>query len=54
MPTKKPWDYAIDLKEDFVLRKGQIYSLSRTEKEKVQVFMESQLKKGYIRPSKSL
>jgi len=36
-----------------VLRKGQIYPLFRTEKEEVQVFVESQLKKGYIRPSKS-
>ena len=33
-------------------RKRRIYLLSRTEKEEVQVFVESQLKKGYIRPSK--
>jgi len=36
-----------------VPRKGRIYPLSRTEKEKVQAFVESQLKKRYIRPSKS-
>jgi len=54
MPTQKPWDHAIDLREDSVPRKGQIYPLSRTEKEEVQAFVESQLKKGYIRPSKSL
>ena len=53
MPTRKPWDHAIDLREDFVLKKGRIYPLSRTEKEEVQVFVENQLKKGYIRPSKS-
>ena len=53
MPTRKPWDHAIDLREDFVPRKGRIYPLSRTEKEEVQAFVESQLKKGYIRPSKS-
>jgi len=53
MPTRKSWDYTIDLKEDFIPRKGQIYPLSRTEKEEVQVFVESQLKKGYIRPVKS-
>jgi len=53
MPTQKPWDHAINLREDFVPRKGRIYPLSRTEKEEVQVFVESQLKKGYIRPSKS-
>ena len=34
-------------------RKRRIYLLSRTEKEEVQVFVESQLKKGYIRSSKS-
>ena len=53
MPTQKPWDHTIDLKEDFVLRKGRIYPLSRIEKEEVQVFVKSQLKKDYIRPSKS-
>jgi len=53
IPTRKPWNHAIDLKEDFIPRKGQIYPLFRTEKEEVQAFMESQLKKGYIRPSKS-
>jgi len=35
MPTRKLWDHAIDLREDFVPRKGQIYPLSRTEKEEV-------------------
>jgi len=54
MPTRKPWDHAIDLREDFVPKKVRIYPLSRTEKEEVQAFVESQLKKGYIRPSKSL
>jgi len=54
MPARKPWDHAINLKENFVPRKERIYPLSRTEKEKVQAFVESQLKKGYIRPSKSL
>ena len=54
MLTRKPWDHAIDLKEDFVPRKGRIYPLSRIEKEEVRAFVESQLKKGYIRPSKSL
>jgi len=53
MLTQKLWDHVIDLRKDFVPRKGQIYPLSRTEKEEVQAFVESQLKKGYIRPSKS-
>ena len=53
MPVRKIWDHAIDLQEEFVPRKGRIYPLSRIEREEVQVFMDSQLKKGYIQPSKS-
>jgi len=36
-----------------VLKKGKIYLLSRVEREKVQEFVKDQLRKGYIRPSKS-
>jgi len=53
MLTRKIWDHAIDLKEIFKPRKGRIYSLSRNKREEVQKFVEDQLKKGYIRPSKS-
>jgi len=53
MPTRKIWDHAIDLKETFKPRKGKIYPLSKNEREEVQNFMEDQLRKGYIRPSKS-
>jgi len=52
MPMRKPWDHAINLKEDFVPKKGRTYLMSREEKEKVQEFVEEQLRKGYIRPSK--
>jgi len=52
MPTRKIWDHAIDLKETFKPRKERIYSLSRNEREEVQNFVENQLRKGYIRPSK--
>ena len=41
------------MKEGFVLRKGKIYPLSREERGEVHEFMEKQLRKGYIRPSKS-
>ena len=34
-------------------KKGKIYLLSRVEREEVQEFMKDQLRKGYIRPSKS-
>jgi len=36
-----------------VPKKGKIYPLSRVEREKVQEFVKDQLRKGYIRPSKS-
>ena len=53
MPTKKIWDYAIDIKEGFVLRKGKVYPLSREEKGEVHEFIEEKLRKDYIRPLKS-
>jgi len=53
IPTRKIWDHVIDLKEIFKPWKGKIYPLSRNEREEVQKFVEDQLRKGYIRPSKS-
>ena len=53
MPTRKIWDHAIDFKEIFKLQKERIYPLSKNEREEVQNFVSNQLKKGYIRPSKS-
>jgi len=53
IPKRKIWDHAIDLKEMFKLRKQRIYPLSKNEREEVQNFVEDQLRKGYIRPSKS-
>jgi len=53
MLTRKIWDHAIDLKKIFKPRKGRIYPLSRNKREEVQNFIEDQLRKGYIRPSKS-
>jgi len=38
----------IELKKEFVLRKEKVYSLLREKREKVQVFIEDQLQKGYI------
>ena len=48
MLTRKTWDHAIDLREEFILKKGKIYLLSRIEREKVQKFVKDQLRKGYI------
>jgi len=53
MPTRKIWDHAIDLKKMFKPQKGRIYPLSKNEREEVQNFVKDQLRKGYIRPSKS-
>jgi len=54
MLTRKTWDHAIDLREGFVPKKGKIYPLSKVEREEIQEFVKDQLRKGYIRPSKSL
>jgi len=53
MLTRKAWDHVIDFREGFVPKKGKIYPLSRVEREEVQEFVKDQLRKGYIRPSKS-
>jgi len=53
MPTRKVWDHAIDLKETFKLWKGRIYPLSKNKRKEVQNFVEEQLRKKYIRLSKS-
>jgi len=48
MLVRKPWDHAINLKEDFVLRKERMFIMLRQEKEEVREFIEEQLRKGYI------
>jgi len=52
MPTRKIWDYAIDLKEIFKPRKGKIYLLFKNKREEVQNFVKDQLRKRYIKPLK--
>ena len=36
MPVQKTWDHAIELKEEFIPKKGKMYSLLREEREEVQ------------------
>jgi len=43
----------IEVKEGFMLRKGKVYSLLREERREIHEFIEEQLRKEYIRPSKS-
>jgi len=52
--VRKPWNYMINLKEDFVPRKERTYLMSREKKKKVREFVKEQLKKRYIRPLKLL
>ena len=44
MPTRKIWDYAIDLKEIFKPQKERIYPLSKNKREEVQSFINNQLR----------
>ena len=53
MPLRKPWDYGIDLKEDFPPKKGRLIPLSADEQKEVEAFLDDQLSKGYIWPSNS-
>jgi len=53
MPTRKVRDHTIDLEEMFKPQKRRIYPLSKNERKEVQNFVKDQLRKGYIRPSKS-
>jgi len=50
---RKVWDYAIEMKEGFVPRKGKVYPLSREKREEVREFIRKQLRKGYIQLLKS-
>jgi len=52
IPTRKIWDHAIDLKEEFKASKARVYPLSRNKWEEVQQSIQDHLRKGYIRPSK--
>jgi len=53
MLMRKVWDYAIEMKEGFVPRKGKVYPLSREKREEVREFIRKQLRKGYIQLLKS-
>jgi len=53
MLEHKPWDHAIDLKPDFIPKDCKVYPLSPEEQKEQDKFLEENLRKGYIRPSKS-
>src|SRR6202453_1996383 len=52
-PLKKSWDHAIDLKDTLVEPKARHYQLSSKEQEELDAWLDENLRKGYIRPSKS-
>uniref|UniRef100_A0A0W0G6I4 Putative reverse transcriptase-rnase h-integrase n=1 Tax=Moniliophthora roreri TaxID=221103 RepID=A0A0W0G6I4_MONRR len=52
-PPSRPYDHAIDLKPDFKPRDCKIYSLSPKERVEQDKFLDENLWKGYIQPSKS-
>src|SRR5437660_1164667 len=54
MPLHKLWDCRINLKSDFVPKKGCIIPMSNEELKEISTFIKDQLAKGYIHPSKSL
>ena len=51
-PERKPWDHAIDLKPDLIPKDCKIYPLTPSENQKMNEFLDENLAKGYIRPSK--
>ena len=53
MLKQKPWDHVIDMKPDFVPKKAKNILLSPQEQKEVEEFLNDQLRKGYIRESKS-
>ena len=53
MLIRKPWDHVIELKDMFKPKKGRLIPLSHEEQEEVSAFIDDQLKKEYIQPSKS-
>ena len=53
MPIRKPWDHGTELKDTFKSKKGRLIPLLHEEQEEVSGFIDDQLRKGYIQPSKS-
>ena len=53
MLMRKLWNHVIEVKKGFVPRKGKVYLLLRKKRKEVCKFIKEQLRKGYIRPSKS-
>lgn len=53
LPERRPWDHAIDLKPGFEPKDCKTYPLAPQEKEKLDKFLDENLRTGRIRPSQS-
>ena len=49
MLVKKIWDYVVEMKKKFMLRKRQVYPLLREERKDIYEFILKKLRKEYIR-----
>ena len=47
-PSKHPWDHAIELKDNFKLKKGKIYLLNPLQQNTLDEWIKEQLAKGYM------
>ena len=52
-PPSRPYDHAIDFKPGFVPKQCKVYPLTPKEETALEEFLEENLRKGYIRKSKS-
>jgi len=41
IPTRKPWNHVIELKEGFVPRKRKVYLLSKEKRKEIQAFVKN-------------
>ncbi|TFY79332.1 hypothetical protein EWM64_g4682 [Hericium alpestre] len=53
LPTRWPWDHAIDLKPEAEPHSAKAYPMAPHELKELDKFLEENLRKGYIRESKS-
>ena len=53
LPKHQEWDHAIELEPGAQLRTGPIYQMSLPEQKAIKEYIEENLKRGFIRPSKS-
>lgn len=53
LPPSRAYDHAINLKDRFIPRNFKPYPLSLPQQEKLDIFIDENLKHGYIRPSQS-